>query len=198
MPTKSVDEQFGQLLQERREQVKMDRAALANLLDVRVETIEGWEQDGQAADLTLARLEQIADALGTTAANLTPAPDGDLDGGVRIQYPEEQSVLTGVRGGVDYYTYHCLVKTRTLPSLVPLVVDVLVDDPAKAQLNHGHAGNEFIYVLEGEIDMKWGDPEKPNQAVLPAGSSLYLKPYVRHSFTATPGAGTTRLLAVNF
>jgi transcriptional regulator with XRE-family HTH domain len=189
--------QFAEKLRERRQQVKMDQATLAGAAGVPVETIESWEAGG-ATNLTLLELGQLADVLDTSIGELAPTAADDLDNGVRIQQPADQSVIQGVRDGMDYYTYHCLVRSRTVPSMVPLVVDVLVDDPDKARLNGGHAGHEFLYVLDGELDIKWGEPGDIRTAVLRTGASLYIKPYVSHSFTASKGTGSARLLAVNF
>jgi (S)-2-hydroxypropylphosphonic acid epoxidase len=188
---------FGVLLKERREQVKMDHAALAGLLGEDPDTIASWES-GDGGDLTLAQLARISDVLGTSIGALTPSADNDLNNGVIIQLPEDRPILKGIRDNVDYYVYNCLVRTKQAPSMVPLVVDVLTDQPEQAKFNSGHAGNEFLFVLEGEIHMKWGDPENPQEALLPTGASLFVEEYVPHSFTAATGTGSAKLLAVNF
>jgi len=188
---------FGARLKERREQVKMDHAALAGLLGETPSTIASWEE-GDGGELTLAQLSKIADALGTSIGALTPPAEYDLDGGVAIQFPEDRPILKGVRDDVDYYVYSCLVRTKHAPSMVPLVVDVLTDDPGEAKFNAGHAGNEFLLVLEGEVHMKWGDPENPQEALLPTGASLFVEEHVPHAFTAAKGTGSAKLIAVNF
>src|SRR5699024_7893566 len=111
---------FGARLKERREQVKMDHAALAGLLGETPSTIASWEE-GDGGELTLAQLSKIADALGTSIGALTPPAEYDLDGGVAIQFPEDRPILKGVRDDVDYYVYSCLVRTKHAPSMVPLV-----------------------------------------------------------------------------
>ncbi|MUL43182.1 helix-turn-helix transcriptional regulator [Streptomonospora sp. PA3] len=193
-----AEREFALNLKERREQVKMDRSALADLLEISTDRLADWENGRGLENLTLQEMSRLAETLGTSIGALAPEAENDLENGALYQLPDQRSVLKGVRGGTDYYVYHCLVRTRTAPSMVPLVVDVLVDDPKEAKFNDGHAGSEFIFVLEGEVHMMWGDPENPNETVLPTGSSLYLEPYVRHAFTATEGSGGARLLAVNF
>ncbi|MFJ9556021.1 helix-turn-helix domain-containing protein [Nocardiopsis sp. NPDC101807] len=188
---------FGARLRERREQVKMDRPALAGLLGETPDTVASWEA-GEGGELTLDQLARIADALGTSVGALTPQAEYDLDDGVAIQRPEDRPILKGVRDDVDYYVYNCLVRTKRAPSMVPLVVDVLTDDPDDAKFNSGHAGNEFLLVLEGEIHMKWGDPANPREALLPTGASLFVEEHVPHAFTAAKGTGTAKLVAVNF
>jgi transcriptional regulator with XRE-family HTH domain len=189
--------EFAAKLRERRQQVKMDQPTLAGRLGVPAETVADWESGG-GTGLTLFELGRLADVLDTSVSELAPSAADDLDHGVLIQQPADQQVIEGVRDGMDYYTYHCLVRSRTVPSMVPLVVDVLVDDPDSARLNGGHAGHEFLYVLAGEVDIKWGEPGDIRTAVLPTGASLYIKPYTSHSFTARKGTGSARLLAVNF
>jgi (S)-2-hydroxypropylphosphonic acid epoxidase len=193
----TMEKQFADKLRERREQIKMNQSGLAELLGVPVERLDAWEA-GNTADLTLGEIGRIASVLGTSVGALTPETDSDLDDGVLITPPDQQPIISGVREGVDYYVYRCLTRTRTVPSLVPLVVDVLVDDPEQAKSNHGHTGHEFIYVLEGEIHLKWGPLGRQREAVLETGASLYLQPYVPHSFTAAKGTGGAKLLAVNF
>ncbi|MFE7269465.1 helix-turn-helix domain-containing protein [Streptomyces sp. NPDC057623] len=188
---------FGARLKERREQVKMDHAALAKLLGETPDTVAAWE-NGDGGELTLTQLAKIADVLGTSIGALTPPAESDLNNGVVIQLPEDRPILKGVRDNVDYYVYNCLVRTKRAPSLVPLVVDVLTDDPDEAKFNSGHAGNEFLFVLEGEIHMKWGDAENPQEAVLPTGASLFVEEHVPHAFTAAKGTGSAKLIAVNF
>lgn len=195
--TKTASTGFAERLKERREQVKMDHAALASLLGETPETVAAWES-GEGGELTLTQLGRIADVLGTSIGALTPPAGNDLDGGVIIQMPDERPILKGVRDDVDYYVYNCLVRTKRAPSLVPLVVDVLTDNPDEAKFNSGHAGNEFLFILEGEIHMKWGDSENPKEALLPTGASMFVEEHVPHAFTAAKGTGSAKLIAVNF
>ncbi|MFI1015816.1 helix-turn-helix domain-containing protein [Streptomyces sp. NPDC020965] len=188
---------FGARLKQRREQVKMDHAALATLLGETPEAVAAWEV-GEGGELTLAQLAKIADVLGTSIGALTPPAENDLNDGVVIQLPADRAILEGVRDDVDYYVYHCLVRTKRVPSLVPLVVDVLTDNPDEAKFNAGHAGSEFLFVLEGEIHMKWGDPKDPQETVLPTGASMFVEEHVPHAFTAARGTSTAKLIAVNF
>ena len=198
MISTTQQQQFGERLADRMSLVKLSPETLGRMIDVPAETVQGWIDSGPDDSLNVAKLDRLARALGTTIAALVPDPDDDLDLGVTFQRPGDNESRQTVRGGVDYYGFQCLARTRTMPAFIPLVVDVLVDDPKDVQLNHGHASHEFIYVMEGEIEARWGDPANPRLEVLPTGSSLYIKPDVPHSWTATPGSGRAKLLAVNF
>ncbi|MCC8250106.1 cupin domain-containing protein [Saccharothrix luteola] len=175
----------------------MDQAALATKLDVPVSVVRGWESGSPEEPLDLTGLAGVAAALSTSIADLVPAPEDDLTDGVRLQLPEEDSSVVGRRGGMDYYVYRSLVRSPSVPMLVPLVVDVLVDDPERAEFNGGHAAHEFIYVMEGSVHMQWGDETAPKTADLPTGASIYISPHVSHTFTAL-GGRNARLLSVNF
>ncbi|MGW4116565.1 cupin domain-containing protein [Actinosynnema sp. NPDC004786] len=192
-----LNTEVGNRIRQRRALVKMDQAALATKLDVPVSVVQGWESGTGAEPLDLTGLAGVAAALSTSIADLVPAPEDDLTDGVRFQLPDEDSSIVGSRGGMDYYVYRCLVRSPSVPMLIPLVVDVLVDDRERAEFNGGHAGHEFIYVMEGSVHMQWGDKAEPKAADLPTGASIYISPYVSHTFTAL-GGRNARLLAVNF
>ncbi|MEQ4303821.1 cupin domain-containing protein [Plantactinospora sp. B6F1] len=187
---------FGAKLRSRRQQIKLNEHHLADRLGINAETVREWEQSHDLPDLTLAQVSDIAKALDTNPATLVPGHRSDLDNGVKLQYAGDADAITGKRGGAEYYTYHCLVRTHTAPNMVPLLVDVLRQGEDESQFNAGHPGGEFIYVLEGDVHMRWGDPEAPSKADLPQGSSIYIAPFVPHAFVATTPAA--RLLAVNF
>lgn len=189
--------QLGRKIRDRRALLKMNEAALASRLGLPADVVRAWENGTGEEEFTLDGIAALASALDTSIAELVPEPSDNLIDGVRLQLPEQNTDLLGVRGGQDYYVYHCLVRSPAVPTLIPLVVDVLVGDKNSAKFNGGHAGHEFIYVLEGDVHMKWGDEANPGTADLPTGSSIYIKPYISHAFTANNGQ-PAKLLAVNF
>ncbi|REE99925.1 cupin domain-containing protein [Thermomonospora umbrina] len=188
---------YGQKIKDRREHIKMDRTAFARALGVNPEKIDALE-GGDTRDLTLDRLTTIAGVLGTSIAELTPDFVDDLDDGVAYQLPQDNPVIEGQRAGTNYYTYNCLVRTRTVPKLVPLLLEVNVDDPDKAAFNTGHDAHEIIYCMEGDIHLKWGDPAAPKEVFLPQGSSFYIAPGVPHTLTTAKGSGPGKVISVNF
>ena len=188
---------FGNRLRTRREQLKLPQQAVADRLAVEAGVIGDLESDNTAVDeLTVRQLRRLADALESPIGELLPPPENDLELGVKIQGPNDSEEILGERGGGLYYTYHCLVRTRTVPSMVPLVVDVHVAGRDGAHLNDGHPGSELIYVMSGDVHMQWGDSTERRSKDVPEGSSIYIAPFVPHAFTSS--AGTARLIAVNF
>ncbi|WP_433500725.1 cupin domain-containing protein [Sphaerimonospora sp. CA-214678] len=192
----ALEATYGQKIRARREHIKMDRHAFARALGMTVDDIAALEDDKK--DLTLGTLTSIAGLLGTSIAELTPEFISDLDEGVRYQLPGDNPVIEGMRAGTNYYTYNCLVRTRTVPKLVPLLLEVNVDDPDKAAFNAGHDAHEVIYCMEGDIHLKWGDPDNPKEVTLPQGSSFYIAPNVPHTLTTTKGSGPGKVISINF
>jgi (S)-2-hydroxypropylphosphonic acid epoxidase len=192
----ALEATFGQKIKARREHIKLDLQGFAGALGLSTEEITALEAD--KAEITLDRLTTIADVLGTSISELTPEFVSDLDEGVAYQIPDDNPVIQGMRAGAEYYTYNCLVRTRTLPKLVPLLLDINVDDPDKAAFNTGHDAHEVIYCMEGDIVLKWGDPNNPKEVTLPQGSSFYIAPGVPHTLTTTKGSGPGKVISVNF
>ncbi|WP_440106754.1 cupin domain-containing protein [Streptosporangium sp. H16] len=192
----ALEETYGQKIRARREHIKMDRDAFAGALGVTPDEVTALEENSGV--LTLDRLTSIASVLGTSLPELTPEFVSDLDGGVRYQLPGDNPVIEGHRGDTEYYTYNCLVRTRTVPKLVPLLLEVNVDDPEKAAFNVGHDAHEVIYCMEGDIHLKWGDKENPKEVTLPQGSSFYIAPGVPHTLTTTKGSGPGKVISINF
>ncbi|WP_285730556.1 cupin domain-containing protein [Nocardiopsis sp. ATB16-24] len=195
--TPALEETYGQKIKDRREHIKMDRGSFAKMLGLSVDDVVAMEEK-DSGELTLEKLTQIAGILGTSTSELTPEFVTDLDEGVRVQMPSDNPVVEGMRAGTEYYTYNCLVRTRTLPKLVPLLLEVNVDDPDKAAFNSGHDAHEVIFCMEGDIHLKWGDPANPKEATIPQGGSFYIAPNVPHTLTATKGSGPAKVVSVNF
>jgi transcriptional regulator with XRE-family HTH domain len=187
----------GELVQDRREQLKLTREIFADLLGDAVDYVRQLEEDSAFVDaLTVQKLQQIAQVLGTSASALIPASISDLVAGVKIQGESSGIVIQGMREGVHYYTYTCLVRTNSSPTMIPLLVDVHETTQGMAKFNAGHAGSEFIYVMSGSVEMQWGDSTDPNVQKIEEGSSIYISPFVPHAFTSV--GEQARLVAVNF
>jgi transcriptional regulator with XRE-family HTH domain len=197
MTAPALEETYGAKIKARREHIKMDLDSFAGVLGMSPDEVVSLEEK-DSGDITLDKLTTIAGVLGTSISELTPGFVSDLDEGVRYQLPGDNPVIEGMRADTNYYTYNCLVRTRTLPKLVPLLLDVNVDDPDKAAFNRGHDAHEVIYCMEGDIVLKWGDPKDPKEVTLPQGSSFYIAPNVPHTLTTTKGSGPGKVISVNF
>lgn len=103
---------------------------------------------------SLEKLEQLANALGVTLSRLFHDYDTPKSGAQYVRKGQGMEVVR--RGTKSGHTYHLLAydtgpKKLFEPFLITLDEDSEVFDPFE------HAGTEFIYMLDGELDYTVGD-----------------------------------------
>lgn len=132
--------------------------------------------------LSMNSLFRIARALGTTQqALLTDAPAGRPSGGYEVFRTTEGSPLDAGSGPVTVFA-------RPGGRFVPMMFSGSFGDD---QLWWEHDEEEFVYVLEGELEMTLGD----ETMMLRTGDSTYYEGGVRHRWRTFPGA-SARILVV--
>jgi transcriptional regulator with XRE-family HTH domain len=194
-----VSTQIGRKVAQRRSALKLSAEALANKLGWSQDQVLELESDQGVAERTLADMDHLARVLDIPIAGLLEDTRPAMDAPVAVLHQDSAEVIEGRRDGLHYYTYRCLARTPQIPGLIPLVVDVLVDEETSApRLNGGHEGDEFIYVLEGTVNFRWVADGNEHLEVLLPGSSAILREGTSHSFTLPAGADApAKLLAVN-
>lgn len=131
--------------------------------------------------LSMNSLFRIADALGTTQqALLSDTRPARPSGGYEVFRAAEGSPLDAGSGPVTVFA-------RAGARFVPMVFS----GEFREQQWWEHAEEEFVYVLEGEIDIFLGD----EQLHLGPGDSTYYQGNVRHRWLTPPG-GSARILVV--
>lgn len=173
-----------------RESLRLSTAELAERCDCDVAVIEALEA-GQIAP-SLAPLIKITRALGVRLGTLL-----DDDGGVgpvitRLGQAEEvarlKSLKTSSDGGVlDFFS---LAEGKTSRHMEPFMIAVN-PAPAGGHKLSSHEGEEFVYVLAGEIEIEYGR----DLHVLATGDSIYYDSVVPHQLRAH-GDAPARILAV--
>jgi transcriptional regulator with XRE-family HTH domain len=140
---------------------------------------------------TIARLES-----GAIAPSLAPLITITRALGVRLgtlldddtNVARVKSLETSSDGGVlDFFS---LAQGKASRHMEPFVITVNPTEASDHKLS-SHEGEEFIYVLEGEIDVEYGK----DVVVLGAGDSIYYDSIVPHQVRAV-AAGPARILAV--
>lgn len=86
--------------------------------------------------------------------------------------------------------YHSLAKQKTGRHMEPFIIDVLPNEEKDFHLS-AHEGEEFIYVLEGEMEIDYGK-EKYH---LCKGDSIFYDSIVKHHVHGVPGQ-KAKILAV--
>lgn len=90
------------------------------------------------------------------------------------------------------YDYRYLSTDLTHKKFIPIITEVRARSPEQFGELVRHTGEEFVYVLEGEVEIR---TELYAPLVLTAGESAYLDSSMGHAYLAK-GDGPCRLLAV--
>ena len=163
---------------------------LAERCDCDVRTIAGLE-DGQLAP-SLAPLIKITRALGVRLGTLL---DDDNQVGPVITLKDEadkverlKSLETSSDAGVlDFFS---LAEGKSARHMEPFMISVNPSDSQTHALS-SHEGEEFVHVLDGEIEIEYGK----DLHVLGAGDSIYYDSIVPHQLRAH-GSAQAKILAV--
>jgi transcriptional regulator with XRE-family HTH domain len=186
----SDENRIGAKITTLRESLRLSRDQLAERCECDVAVIDGVE-GGQIAP-SLAPLIKITRALGVRLGTLL---DDDANVGpviTRKDSAEEvarlKSLETSSDGGVlDFFS---LAEGKASRHMEPFLIDVSPATPGSHALS-SHEGEEFVFVLSGEIEIEYGK----DLNVLGAGDSIYYDSIVPHQLRAHGGA-SARILAV--
>jgi transcriptional regulator with XRE-family HTH domain len=173
-----------------RESLQLSQDELAERCDCDASVIAGLE--GGAIAPSLAPLIKITRALGVRLGTLL---DDDTHVGpviTRKDTAEEvarlKSLETSSDGGVlDFFS---LAEGKTSRHMEPFMITVNPADDGAHSLS-SHEGEEFVYVLNGEIELSYGK----DLHVLRPGDSIYYDSIVPHQLRAH-GDVPARILAV--
>lgn len=156
-------------------------------------TVEQINQiEAGAATSGLSLLLSIARGLGVRLG--TFLDDADLYGPVvsRAGQDEQKAVrFTGAQEGAGL-AFHALASNKADRSMEPFVIDVHPPKDNHFELS-SHEGEEFIYVLSGQLEVVHGK----EQFTLNAGDSIYYDSIVQHHVHSAPNV-ETKILAVIF
>ena len=91
------------------------------------------------------------------------------------------------RGGVPYYSYRDTVMSKISPfkpELIEELVTVKDNDPnnLNVKFNNGHFLHQFTYFI-GPVNFYYEENNKKTVSLMNTGDSMYISPYVKHSFT---------------
>ena len=185
-----AENRIGTKLTTLRESLQLSRDDLAERCDCDVSVITGLEE-GQLAP-SLAPLIKVTRALGVRLGTLL---DDDMHVGPVVTRKDEaeevarlKSLETSSDGGVlDFFS---LAEGKTSRHMEPFVIAVNPGEAGKHSLS-SHEGEEFIYILNGEIEIEYGK----DLYVLQPGDSIYYDSIVPHQLRAH-GDVAARILAV--
>ena len=142
---------------------------------------------------SLGPLIKIARALGVRLG--TFMDDNDALGPVvtRAEDRERDSSISFSNGATDarkHMEYHPLAQQKAGRHMEPFVIDINPTEDRNFQLS-AHEGEEFIYVMEGEVEIEYGK----EKYVLKEGDSIFYDSIVKHHVHGVPGK-SAKILAV--
>ena len=156
-----------------------------------VEQIQSIETDQNLP--SLGPLIKVARALGVRLG--TFLDDSDAIGPVvcRAADREKQSTISFSNGAADarkHMEYHPLAQQKAGRHMEPFIIDINPSEEREFQLS-AHEGEEFIYVMQGEVEIDYGK----EKYVLQEGDSIFYDSIVKHHIHGAPGK-SAKILAV--
>ena len=174
-----------------RETKNLSIEEIAESSGLSVEQINSIENDQNLP--SLGPLIKIARALGVRLG--TFMDDNDALGPVvcRAADRERNSSISFSNDATDarkHMEYHPLAQQKAGRHMEPFIIDINPEDKPNFQLS-AHEGEEFIYVMEGEIEVEYGKEVYR----LKQGDSIYYDSIVKHHLHGAPGKAA-KILAV--
>ena len=142
---------------------------------------------------SLGPLIKIARALGVRLG--TFMDDNDALGPIitRAKDRERDSSISFSNGATDarkHMEYHPLAQQKAGRHMEPFIIDINPEETPNYQLS-AHEGEEFIYVMEGQIELEYGK----EKYLLNEGDSIYYDSIVKHHLHGAPGK-SAKILAL--
>lgn len=181
----------GSKIKSLRETKNLSIEEIAERSGLSVEQINSIENDVNLP--SLGPLIKIARALGVRLG--TFMDDNDALGPIvtRAADREKDSSISFSNDATDarkHMEYHPLAQQKAGRHMEPFVIDINPEESPNFQLS-AHEGEEFIYVMEGEIELVYG---KDNYH-LKQGDTIYYDSIVKHHLHGAPGK-SAKILAV--
>ncbi len=174
-----------------RESKNLSIEEIAESTGLSVEQITSIENDTNLP--SLGPLIKIARALGVRLG--TFMDDNDSLGPVvtRAEDREKDSSISFSNGATDarkHMEYHPLAQQKVGRHMEPFIIDINPTDSLDYKLS-AHEGEEFIYVMEGEIEVEYGK----EKYLLKQGDSIYYDSIVKHHLHGALGK-SAKILAL--
>jgi transcriptional regulator with XRE-family HTH domain len=180
---------IGQALRERRGHHGWTLADVAARTGISKSTLSKIEND--LISPSYQSILQLCAGLGVEIGDLMSGTDQARDGARPLTGRRSIShAHAGLTMSDDQFTYTYLCTDIAHKRIVPMVVEVRANALTEVGGLWSHVGEEFLYVLEGQIDLH---TELYEPSPLTAGDSVYFDSTMGHAYIAT-GDAPARLL----
>ncbi|MBN2745036.1 XRE family transcriptional regulator [Breznakibacter xylanolyticus] len=185
-----IDQQIGKKIAILRDIKKIELPQLAALTGLNPTQIEEIESGISLPSLGV--LIRITRAMGIRLGTLL---DDNAKAGPAITRKEDisnatDSFSTGNTQSREHLTFHSLASHKTGRHMEPFIIDIAPMEISRLPKS-SHEGEEFIFVMEGSIDVFYGNKE----FTIEKGESIYLDSVVEHLVT-THGNEPAKVLTV--
>lgn len=183
---------IGQVIRQLREENGITPEELASRAGISADKLAKIENN--EANASLGVLIRIARALGAKVSALVAGKDEDHTAVVtRSNEIAGNLTFAGDEAGHNgHLHFYALAAAKSDRHMEPMVVEITPSGGATVpELRSEHSGQEFVYVLEGQATLYYGE----ETYTLHAGDSIYYDSVVPH-FLANETTDTTRVLAV--
>ena len=180
----------GEKIKAIRETKQISVEELVERTGLAVEQIERIESNVDIP--SLAPLIKIARALGVRLGTFLDDQDGS---GAVVCRKEEHtdnsiSFSNNAMSARTHMQYHSLSASKSDRHMEPFIIEINQTDEASYELS-SHEGEEFIYVMEGVVEVSYGKKSH----IIEAGDSIYYDSIVPHHVHGFEGQAA-RILAV--
>jgi transcriptional regulator with XRE-family HTH domain len=165
---------ISQRIKELREILEISTLDMAKETDIPFETYNKYESG--ELDIPISVLYKIANRLGTDVTVLLTGEEARMDSAAVCR--KDKGVQIERYPGYEYASLAYNFRHRTME---PLLVTLDSSKPQAAQVSH--SGQEFNYVVEGQVKITVAKTEH----ILSAGDSIYFDAHIPHGQCAVNG-----------
>lgn len=142
--------------------------------------------------LTYDKLLQLSQRLGIRVTELFAEPDGASEAPVTARRSIGR-LDRAIRVTTPNYDYHYMCPELRRKRMIPIVTNIRAKTAEEFGDLVRHAGEEYIYVLEGSIDVhtEFYDPVRLEQ-----GESIYIDSNMGHAYVVAEGYEEATILGV--
>src|ERR1700761_2324979 len=190
MDAKTRHATLGSLLRSLRDRNGWTLREMSERTDIPVSTLSKVEND--RLTLTYDKLVQLSQRLNIRISELFADPDEVVEAAVTARR-SIGSMDEAVRVNTKNYDYYYLCPELRRKRMIPIITRIRAKSAEEFGSLVNHSGEEYIYVLEGGIQVltQFYDP-----VVLHVGESIYIDSNMGHAYVTTEGCEEALVLAV--
>ena len=186
-----MTENIGYKLRRLREDNNMSVSDISSQSGVHPSQIESIEKGELIPSVaTLVKLSRsLGVRLGTFLDGMESTEPAVTQNGSQAPRPTI-NLAEGKGSDMEHLKFYALAQNKADRNMEPFIVNVEYTVPDAKPSNH--EGEEFLYVLNGDVELAYGQ----EKYLLHPGDSIYFDSIVPHSLSSTEPGAKSRILAV--